>query len=117
MPHDAAETKQVASPLGLTIAQLSARLRCAECGGPLHSVKPWRMEDVPGKPLGRRGCLHATFNLLRFGGLYRRLTATTCAFRLCSPALDQVPSYSLHRALATAVAPAVFAFDPGALAQ
>jgi hypothetical protein len=28
--------------LGLTIAQLSARLRCAECGGPLHSVKPWR---------------------------------------------------------------------------
>src|SRR5262245_31112875 len=27
--------------MGLTIAQLSARLRCAECGGPLHSVKPW----------------------------------------------------------------------------
>ena len=41
--------------MGLTIAQLSARLRCAECGGPLHSVKPWRMEDVLGKPLGRRG--------------------------------------------------------------
>jgi hypothetical protein len=41
--------------LGLTIAQLSARLRCAECGGPLHSVKPWRLEDVLGKPLGRRG--------------------------------------------------------------
>ena len=40
--------------LGLTIAQLSARLRCAECGGPLHSVKPWRLEDVLGKPLGRR---------------------------------------------------------------
>ena len=40
--------------LGLTIAQLSARLRCAECGGQLHSVKPWRMEDVLGKPLGRR---------------------------------------------------------------
>ena len=39
--------------MGLTIAQLSARLRCAECGGPLHSVKPWRMEDVLGKPLGR----------------------------------------------------------------
>ena len=22
---------------------------------PLHSVKPWRLEDVLGKPLGRRG--------------------------------------------------------------
>jgi hypothetical protein len=31
------------------------RLRCAECGGQLHSVKPWRVEDVLGKPLGRRG--------------------------------------------------------------
>jgi hypothetical protein len=28
--------------MGLTIAQLSARLRCAECSGPVHSVKPWR---------------------------------------------------------------------------
>ena len=36
--------------LGLTIAQLSARLRCAECGGQVHSVKPWRLEDVIGKP-------------------------------------------------------------------
>ena len=41
--------------MGLTIAQLSERLRCAECGAQLHSVKPWRMEDVLGKPLGRRG--------------------------------------------------------------
>ena len=41
--------------MGLTIAQLSVRLRCAECGGQLHSVKPWRLEDVLGKPLGRRG--------------------------------------------------------------
>jgi hypothetical protein len=41
--------------LGLTVAQLSARLRCAECGGPLHSVKPWRLDDVLGKPLGRGG--------------------------------------------------------------
>jgi hypothetical protein len=32
--------------MGLTIAQLSARLRCAQCRGPLHSVKPWRLEDV-----------------------------------------------------------------------
>ena len=30
-------------------------LRCAECGGPVHSVKPWRVEEVLGKPLGRRG--------------------------------------------------------------
>jgi hypothetical protein len=41
--------------MGLSIAQLSERLRCEEYGGQLHSVKPWRMEDVLGKPLGRRG--------------------------------------------------------------
>jgi hypothetical protein len=40
--------------LGLTITQLSERLRCAERGGPLHSVKPWRMERL-GKPLGAAG--------------------------------------------------------------
>ena len=34
--------------LGLTIAQLSERLRCADCGGQLHSVK---RADVLGKPL------------------------------------------------------------------
>ena len=39
---------------GLTTAQLSTRVRCAECAGPLHSVKPWRVDDVIGKPLGRR---------------------------------------------------------------
>ena len=38
--------------MGLTIARLSARLRGAECGGPVQSVKPWRLEDVLGKPLG-----------------------------------------------------------------
>ena len=26
-----------------------------ECGSPVHSVKPWRMEDVMSMPLGRRG--------------------------------------------------------------
>ena len=31
------------------------RFGCAECGGQVYSVKPWRMEDVLGKPLGRRG--------------------------------------------------------------
>ena len=41
--------------MGLTLAQLSVRLRCAECGGPLQSVKPWRQADVLGKPVGRRG--------------------------------------------------------------
>jgi hypothetical protein len=41
--------------MGLTIAQLSERLRCAECGGQLLSVKPWRQADVLRKPLGRRG--------------------------------------------------------------
>jgi hypothetical protein len=39
--------------MGLTVAQLSARLSCAESGGLVHSIKPWRMER--GKPLGRRG--------------------------------------------------------------
>ena len=50
MPHDEVEADQLApSHLdGLTIAQLSERLRCAECGGQLQSVKPWRMEDVIG---------------------------------------------------------------------
>jgi len=35
--------------------QLSTRLRCAECGGSLLSLKPWRQADVIGKPEGRRG--------------------------------------------------------------
>jgi hypothetical protein len=39
----------------LTIAQLSERLRCTECSGPVHSVKPWRVEEVLGKQRGRRG--------------------------------------------------------------
>jgi ribosomal protein S27AE len=41
--------------MGLTLAALSARLPCGECGGPVRSVKPWRQADVLGKPLGRRG--------------------------------------------------------------
>ena len=40
--------------MGLTLDALARRLRCAECGGPLQSVKPWRQADVIGKPLGRR---------------------------------------------------------------
>jgi hypothetical protein len=41
--------------MGLTLAQLSERLRCADCGGQLHSVRPWRQADMLGKPQGRRG--------------------------------------------------------------
>jgi phage FluMu protein Com len=41
--------------MGLTLAQLSIRLRCATCGGPLQSIKPWKQADMLGKPLGRRG--------------------------------------------------------------
>ena len=40
--------------MDLTIAQLSERLRCADCGRPVQAVKPWQLEDVLGKPLGRR---------------------------------------------------------------
>jgi hypothetical protein len=40
---------------GLTLDALARRLSCAECGGPLQSVKPWRQADGLGKPQGRRG--------------------------------------------------------------
>ena len=32
--------------IGLNIAQLSERLRCAECGGPVQSVKPGGWKTV-----------------------------------------------------------------------
>jgi hypothetical protein len=35
--------------MGLTLDALAQRLRCAECGGPLLSVKPWRQGDEFGK--------------------------------------------------------------------
>ena len=41
--------------MGLTLDALARRLRCADWGGPLQSVKPWRLADVLGKPIGRRG--------------------------------------------------------------
>ncbi len=41
--------------MGLTLEHLARRMRCAECAGPLQLVKPWRMADVLGKPVGRRG--------------------------------------------------------------
>ena len=31
--------------MGLTLDALAHRLRCAECGGPLLRVKPWRQAD------------------------------------------------------------------------
>src|SRR5262245_15221360 len=46
------------SDIGASKADLgddTKRAVCAEWSGPLHSVKPWRMEGVLGKPLGRRG--------------------------------------------------------------
>lgn len=42
-------------PRGTDHRAASERLRRAECGGQLRSVKPWRLEDVLRKPLGRRG--------------------------------------------------------------
>jgi hypothetical protein len=35
--------------MGLTLDQLARRLRCAECGGTLLSVKPWQQADMLGK--------------------------------------------------------------------
>ena len=44
---------------GFTVLLLTKKgprsLRRAECGGPVHSVKPWQMEGMLGKPMGRRG--------------------------------------------------------------
>jgi hypothetical protein len=48
----------------LTLDALAQRLRCAECGGQLHSVKPWRQADVLGKPEGRRWLVQAEFEEL-----------------------------------------------------
>jgi hypothetical protein len=44
------ECGRLAGSMGLTLAQLSARLRCTECGGLLYSVKPGRHADELGKP-------------------------------------------------------------------
>jgi hypothetical protein len=38
--------------MGITLDALARRLRCAECGGPLQSVKPWRQTDASGKAWG-----------------------------------------------------------------
>lgn len=40
--------------MGLTLEQLAQRLRCAECSGPLLSVKPWRQAAVLGRELINR---------------------------------------------------------------
>jgi len=40
--------------MGLTLDALARRLRCAECGGTLLSVKPWRQTDSSGR-LGGEG--------------------------------------------------------------
>ncbi len=41
--------------MGLTLDKLARRPRCAECGGPLLSVKPWRQTDASGRTWGQRG--------------------------------------------------------------
>jgi hypothetical protein len=41
--------------MGLTLDQLAQRRRCAECGGPLQSVKPWRQTDASGRAWGGSG--------------------------------------------------------------
>ena len=41
--------------MGLTLDALARRLRCADCGGPLLSVKPWRQTDASGRVWGRKG--------------------------------------------------------------
>ena len=38
--------------MGRTLDALARRLRCADCGGPLQSVKPWRQTDASGKACG-----------------------------------------------------------------
>lgn len=52
LPHDQVAAVQLASSY-LDGPHRRAAFSCAECGGPPHSVKPWRLEDVLGKPLGR----------------------------------------------------------------
>ena len=38
--------------MGLTLDALARRLRCAKCGGPLLSVKPWRQADASRETMG-----------------------------------------------------------------
>jgi hypothetical protein len=37
------------------VLTVGKRVQFEEEAGELHSVKPWRVDDVLGKPLGRRG--------------------------------------------------------------
>jgi hypothetical protein len=55
----------------LTLDQLSRRLRCAECGGALQSMTPWRQANELGKPQGVTK-LKAPFGVW-FSGLCIRL--------------------------------------------
>src|SRR5262245_9497613 len=84
--------------MGVTIAQLSARLRCAECGGQLHSVKPWRLQDVLGKSLGRRGWTPLG-NLHLWASPCFCSTASVEAFATpCLGVADHGPATRHHRA-------------------
>ena len=57
MPRDETEAAQLApAPLDGTYDCTAIRAASVRgLRGSLHSVKPWRLEDVIGKPLGRRG--------------------------------------------------------------
>ena len=57
MPRDETEAAQLApAPLDGTYHCTAIRAASVRgLRGSLHSVKPWRLEDVIGKPLGRRG--------------------------------------------------------------
>jgi hypothetical protein len=95
--------RQSQSHLGDQIADHGneARLRCAECGAPVRSVKPWRIEGVIGKSrgdesefLGRREqcCSHASDTLLvmgTFSSLFDVLIATGNATRSTQMAIRE----------------------------
>jgi hypothetical protein len=76
--------------MGLTIAQLSERLRCAECGSQIYSAKPWRMEDVLGKPLGVKANSHALDyeHTREFGVNY-----SSCSFAHLCPRFRHPPGH------------------------
>ena len=54
------------------LAWIEALKERSECGGQVHSVKPWRLEDVLGKPLGPEAKHRRT---VKCGGRFCRRTS------------------------------------------